>query len=98
MSCVVGVTGLDLRVKRLGFEVCGHAQELGDDDIANVVPETWREGREYFRDRQFYYKVDEIVVAFRSDGWPQHLTHKPIQTSPHTLRACRCRCPSLFLA
>lgn len=41
---------------------------LGDDDIANIVPETWKDGREFFRDRQFVFQVDEIVVAFRSDG------------------------------
>jgi hypothetical protein len=41
---------------------------LGDDDIANIVPETWKDGREFFRDRQFAFQVDEIVVAFRSDG------------------------------
>jgi hypothetical protein len=25
---------------------------IGDDDIANTVPQTWREGREFYRDRQ----------------------------------------------
>ena len=44
------------------------ASELGDDDIANIVPETWREGKQFYRDRQFVFKVEEIVVAFRSDG------------------------------
>ena len=44
------------------------SSSLGDDDIANIVPESWREGREFFCDRQFAFQVDEIVVAFRSDG------------------------------
>lgn len=44
------------------------ASGLGDDDIANIVPENWREGQQFYRDRQFMFKLDEIVVAFRSDG------------------------------
>jgi len=44
------------------------SSELGDDDIANIVPQTWAQGRDFYRDRQFMFKVEEIVVAFRSDG------------------------------
>lgn len=45
--------------------------ELGDDDIANIVPEAWKEGgrgSQFYRNAGFTFRVGEIVVAFRSDG------------------------------
>jgi len=50
--------------------VCPHCNTLHHlaQDIANIVPETLTQGRDFFRDRQFMFKVGEIVVAFRSDG------------------------------
>ena len=45
--------------------------ELGDDDIANIVPEAWKEGgrgSQFYRNADFTFRVGEIVVAFRSDG------------------------------
>ena len=32
------------------------SSSLGDDDIANIVPESWRDGREFFCDRQVHTK------------------------------------------
>ena len=45
--------------------------ELGDDDIANIVPEAWKEGgrgSQFYCNAGFTFRVGEIVVAFRSDG------------------------------
>jgi hypothetical protein len=39
-----------------------------DADIANVVPDNWKEGKEYFRSSKLSFTKGEIVVAFRSDG------------------------------
>ena len=46
----------------------GKQQIAGDKDIANVVPEDWKEGAQYFRSPKLSFKTSEIVVAFRSDG------------------------------
>lgn len=39
-----------------------------DSDIANVVPETWKEQKEYLRSNKLVFKQGEMVVSFRSDG------------------------------
>jgi hypothetical protein len=39
-----------------------------DADIANVVPDDWKEGKEYYRSAQLTFTKGEIAVAFRSDG------------------------------
>jgi hypothetical protein len=54
--------------KKYGIDTDKMSSGRSDKDIANIVPDEWRDGVDFYRSPRLSFTKGEIVVTFRSDG------------------------------